>query len=90
MEEFAQSRLNICNGCAYNEGGNCILCGCNIINKTQNKDEKCPHVPSFWGPYVEQKPYKQAQQLRLAEGEAPRDISEPQPSVGCIPCQNRH
>ena len=88
MGEFVQERLNICGACPYLIDKICVLCGCDINNKTKNPGESCPHVPQKWGPYSEpSKVYKQAPQMKIA-GPPPKAITQ-QPNE-CIPCKNRH
>ena len=54
MSDFAEERMKICNGCPYNEVGNCIICGCDLSIKTLNPQESCPLTPgSKWGIFDE-------------------------------------
>lgn len=54
MSNFSEERLSICNSCIYNEGGNCIICGCDLSLKTLDPNEFCPLSPgSKWGAFIE-------------------------------------
>lgn len=75
---FVEVRFLICNSCPYNESGECILCGCNLAEKTAKKEESCPLTPPKWGP--EQDSNVPA---KLVTG------SVPKPAPYCIPCNRR-
>jgi hypothetical protein len=79
MSNFTEERLAICNGCEYNMGQMCILCGCDLNYKTVQSEEFCPLNPPKWGvvgPVV--------QQAIVAESTAPS------PPAPCLPCQAKN
>lgn len=86
MSNFAEERLAICNSCVYNEDNSCILCSCELIEKTNNPNESCPLMPARWGKadlsIVETKKGAESTGQITAK-------PTPPPRTVCIPCNQR-
>lgn len=82
MSNFSEERLAICNSCVYNEGGDCIICGCDLSIKTLDPNELCPLSPgSRWGIYTE--PIQETSPTIIVETPAAPAVPPPRP-----PCQS--
>ncbi len=84
MNNFAEERLAICNSCPYNEDGSCILCGCDIVEKTANPNEFCPLLPTKWDKAVSVETEKGAESTGQITAQP-----TPPPRTVCIPCNRR-
>lgn len=89
MGEFAEERMSICNICEYNEGGECLGCGCLLSYKTAQPEESCPLNEPRWialSKIVIPKP-----EIQSAPAQVPTLASTaPQPTKPCIPCNQRN
>ena len=84
MSDLKQDRLNICAGCEYNKGGDCMICGCSLDYKTGQPEESCPLSPgSKWGAVV----VHSEPPIGALTQEAPRVIPPPRPP--CKTCTKR-
>jgi hypothetical protein len=87
MSELSDLRMAICNACPYNAENICILCGCDLVFKTADPNEKCPHTPLKWDTQANSytKPEVQSAPVELGEGGA--SITGRSSPAPCIPCQ---
>ena len=86
---FAKSRLDICNICEYQAEGFCILCSCELIIKTSQPEESCPLNQPKWvkqSQIVIPKPEIESTPPQVQSFES----TAPQQQVACIPCAARN
>lgn len=79
MSELSNLRLSICKECPYNENNECIICGCDLLIKTEKLEEQCPLTPPKWI------------KAESFEGVAGEQVIRPTPPprTVCIPCNRR-
>lgn len=87
MVELSEFRMAICNTCPYNEGGICILCGCEIAVKTIDPNEKCPHTPPKWDTQASSFKKEEIQSAPVDLGGGGASITGRSKPAPCIPCQ---
>lgn len=83
-EEIVKQRLATCGSCEFNIGGECVLCGCVVLEKVQKELESCPAIPQRWGIYDPNA------KIAQAVNQPPEQSSAPQAERVCIPCQARN
>lgn len=90
MSELSDLRMTVCSVCPYNAENICILCGCDLIIKTADPNEKCPHIPPKWNTQANSFKKEEIQSAPVDLGGGGASITGRSKAAPCIPCQSKN